>query len=186
LPRRGFTFIEVMVVVLLLGILAGAAAWYMTEQVQRSSRESAVGQLAYADRMARLRARRLGQEYVLRFDLDQQTVRRYEKRDGVTVRPGHGLNVPVRCRIDRVRTTGLAGEGVPGESAQPGQHASGTVDIVYSRDGRSATYALRLVARDKAVWVVFSGLTGQVTLRDHEDQIDNLFTLLATGRPDAD
>jgi Tfp pilus assembly protein FimT len=179
--------VEVIAVVALLGVIAAAAGWAMTEQVQRSSRDGAVGQLAYADRIARLRARYLGNECTLRIDLDEQTVTRFEHRRDHSPRRGTGLNVPVRCRIDRVLTAGLKDAAHPAQPlGRAGRYDEGTVEIVYSRSGRSATYALRLVTAEQPVWIVVSGLTGQVTVRDHEEQVDNLFALLATGRPDAD
>ena len=186
MTRRGFTFIEVIAVVALLGILAGGTAYYLADQVQASSSDSAVGQLAYADRLTRLRARRLGRECVLRFDLDEQAVTRFENRHGELQRRSAGLNVPVRCRIEQVWTVGLVGQSETGAPGRLARHGTGVVDVAFSPAGRSATYALKLVSGPSAVWVVVAGLTGEVTVEENEKQLHNLFTTLATGRPDAD
>jgi type II secretory pathway pseudopilin PulG len=175
--------IEVMAVVVLLGLIAASAAWFMTEQVQRGSRDSAVGQLAYADRMARLAAATRGHRCVLRFDLDEQVVTRHERHPRSRWQQAHGVRLPLRCRIDAIITS------APGEisdGAGPIRRDKGTVEIAYSSAGRSTSYALRLVSHRDAVWVIVSGLTGQVTVSEHDQQIHNLFAMLATGRPDAD
>lgn len=185
MDRGGFTFIEVIAVVALLGLLAGGTAYYLADQVQASSSDSAVGQLAYADRLTRLRARRLGRECVLRVDLDEQTVTRFEAVGRDLDNRSAGLNLPVRCRIQEVWTVGLM-NGIEANPSGLAKCDNGVVDIAYSRAGRSATYALKLLSHESACWVVVAGLTGEVTVEDNEEQLHNLFSTLATGRPDAD
>ncbi len=181
--RGGFTLVEVIAVVVLLGVLAGSAVWLMTEQVQRGSRAGATGQMSYADRMARLASSRLGRHCILRFDLDSQQIVRYdgpEARRKINV--GLGVTMPVRFRIDRIvrvaETASSPGTGLD-------VRENGVVDIEFGPSGRSQSYALRLKTGEESFWIVFSGLTGQLTSLDDEKKIDNLFALLATGRPDA-
>jgi prepilin-type N-terminal cleavage/methylation domain-containing protein len=181
--RGGFTLIEVIAVVVLLGVLAGSALWRMTEQVQRGSRAGATGQISYADRMARLASSRLGRRSILRFDLDQQQITRYdgpEARRKVNV--GRGVTMPVRFGIDRIVRVA---ESSPSPAGRLDVRKSGVVDIEFGPSGRSQSYALRLGTGEEFFWIVFSGLTGQLTTLDDEKEIDNLFALLATGRPDA-
>jgi hypothetical protein len=68
------------------------------------------------------------------------------------------------------------------------------VEIGYSVGGRSVSYAIRLTFTDvdsqtppeeRGVWMVFSGLTGQLMLVQDEEEIENLFAMLTAGRPDA-
>lgn len=111
----------------------------------------------------------------------------------------HTLWLPDGCRMDRVllvrapgATADAAGEGAAGRGG------SGTVAIGYSAGGRSASYAVGLSFADAdgaagsgdaelggRAWLVFSGLTGHVTLLHDEDKTNKVLAMLATGRPDA-
>ena len=177
---RAFTLIEVIAVVMLLGLLTGATAWVMTEDAQRSSTEAVIGQIAHLDRMARFTARRLGRPGVLQFDLDAQQVRRLHAGGGESGRQIlHTLKLPGEHRIDQiVASMGFAATGRM-ESAN-----AGAFDVPYSTDGRSSSYAVRLVSTGGDRWMVFAGTTGQVTFIDDERKVNNLFAMLATGRPD--
>ncbi len=177
--RRAFTLMEVVLVVALLGLMAGATTWSLAASAQRGSREHAFGQLAGLDRAARLTAERLGEPVVLRFDLDKQRVRRFVVSERDRHAASHTLTMPRGVKIDRVVTAGSDGRG--GADAD-------TFDVAFSTGGRSVSYALKLVADDPrtAQWMVVGGLTGQVTMGFDEDEVDNLFATLAAGRPDAD
>lgn len=184
-----------MAVIALLGLLAGAGVWSMTGSIDRASREDALDKLAYADRMARLAADRLGRMYVLRFDLDRQTVtRRFAKAPEPETTTTAKL--PRGTRLEAVRLPRKL-DWPPNEAAgvKPGIHTEGVIEIPVSTAGRSATYALKLIptgdvdADDPAVlrpWIVFAGLTGQPSPDHDSDAIDNLFQTLDRGRLDAD
>jgi hypothetical protein len=123
--------------------------------------------------MARLAGQRLGRPCVLRFDLARQRVWRVMEDDGA-VEDSHAVRLSGGCRVDRV----AVGDLVAGTD-------SGVVDIAYSMSGRSSSYAVRLTRKDWSGWLVFAGLTGQVTLIEHEDEVQSLFSVLASGRADA-
>ncbi len=197
--RAAFTLTEVMAVVTLLALLAGATVWSLAEDARRGSRADAVGRISHADRMARLTAQRLGRPCVLRFDLDRQRVVRAclgEDRDEVR---GHSLGMPAGYRIDRIVIP--AGPDAPQDARRTTagvKYDAGVVEIGYGDAGRSISYAVRLARKDDGggsggaegrgdgtEWVVFSGLTGQRVLGHDDDDVDNLFTLLTAGRPDA-
>ena len=181
--RKAFTLLEVMAVVTLMGLLAGATAWSLAQDARKSSRAKVVADIAHADRMARLAAGQGGQACRLRFDLDHQRLCRLTGPDD-EAQQAHAMTLPKGCRIDRVVTAGpdLAGD------------TSGATTIAFSSAGRSDSYAVRVVFEDGAtgkdatdglgesVWIVFAGLTGQTTLVSDEDQLDKLF---AAERPDA-
>jgi prepilin-type N-terminal cleavage/methylation domain-containing protein len=181
--RRGaFTLIEVMAVVALLALAAGAVTWSFVDEVRRSSRTAACNQIMRADRMARLAGQRLGRQCVLRFDLAGQRVFRVLKGEGCQ-EDSHAVRLSSGCRLDRLTVADDSARGAANGSATPAD--SGVVDIAYSTGGRSASYAVRLTGKDWSGWLVFAGLTGQVTLIEHEEEVQNLFTLLASGRADA-
>jgi hypothetical protein len=144
------------------------------------SRETAIEGVAHADRMTRLWARRTGETCVLRFDLTRQSITRVVG-DGRETQDEMTLQVPLElaCVV-------VPGRAAPSEAA--GRRAtSGVVDVACSPGGCSVSYAVRLGAMDDddGVWLVFCGLTGEVTSVDDGEDVDNLFAALTTGRPDA-
>ena len=196
--RSGFTLIEMMAVVTLLGLLAAVTVWSLGDDVRRSSRGSLVAAINHADRLGRLASRRFGKQCVLRFDLDKQQISRLFPSGQGDTAAGHMLRLPTGYRIERV-VTALPFAAVSDSGQAWGAVDSGMADIVCSTAGRSVSYAVGLTfpggatgqdAGDELaggeIWLVFSGLTGEMTLVHDEDAVDNLFTLLATGRPDAD
>lgn len=70
--RRGFTLIEVMLVLLIAGLLAGAATLRLTHSLQQRTIEDVVEQVWQLDELARTRALRSGEPVVLHWDLERQ------------------------------------------------------------------------------------------------------------------
>lgn len=185
MTRRGFTLIELVAVIALIGLIVGATAWSMTGRVRGSTRANVVSRLAFADRMARLAAQRLGRPGSLRFDLAEQRVSRSMDGDGRSEL--HSLPLPRGVRIERVM---VAGREVSADTRDA------VVTIPMSSGGRSATYAVRILFADadpqaadglgpRGGWIVFAGLTGQVTLVSDDSDVENLFAPPPTTRPDA-
>ena len=173
---KGFTLIEVMVVVMILGLLAGAAAWMMTDQLAASSETHAVGQVCGADRLARLAARANGGATRLRIDLDR----------GVLVRLGRQADAPEVTRSNPVAlpdgfTIQHVSVALPSGVSES---FNGAVSIEYSADGTSCSYAIELAGPDETFWLVVSGLTGQTLVEQEVRHVETLFALLATGRAD--
>lgn len=197
--RSGFTLIEMMAVVVLLGLLAGAVVWSLADEAHRRSRANVIARIAQADRTARIAARRLGRPCVLRFDLDRQRIVRLAGRRDHGGAAGHAMQLPAEHRIERVVVLGgpLSGGSATRKFTAIGTK-TGTVEVAYSTAGRSASYALRLVSRgrdggtepaesapDGGRWLLFAGLTGQM-VRDHDDHdVDKLVERFTAGWPDA-
>jgi len=194
--RGGFTLIEVMIVVALLGLLAGATAFSMADSVGRASRAEVIGKLRHTDSMARAAASRLGEPCVLEFDLAEQSLRRISSDGKGSERlAGHVLHVQELYRIDRVV---MPLSAAPNQERLGGGSVFANVDhgkarVFVSASGRSVSYAVRLMTKNEATdgsreeaWVLFSGLTGQMTRMKNEEEVEQLFTALASGRPDAD
>lgn len=184
MQRGAFTLIEVMAVVVLLGLLAGSAAWSFADDAQRSFREKAIGQITHADSMARLAARRLGKMNVLRFDFDKQELSRVTFSDELSESVTHSLKMPSGHRIDRIIVPQIPYLANASQNNTFSEVDSGVLEIAYSTEGRSVSYAVKLISKDYRGWLILAGLTGQVTLNNDESEIKNLFTSLTTGRSD--
>jgi len=185
--RAGFTLIEMLAVVVLIGLLAGAVAYSMTGEVRRSSREDLLGELEYFDRITRTAARRFDEQRVLAIDLDRQRVRRidrpgkWDEKASARIAVGDGLS------IDRVWIA--AGDATPLRAngrTEARQEADGEVEVPFDPMGQSATYAVRIAGPERTGWIVFAGLTGEPTRTDDDQAVDRLFESLERGRPHTD
>jgi prepilin-type N-terminal cleavage/methylation domain-containing protein len=196
---RAFTIVEMMLVIALIGLLAGAAGWSLTKSVQRSTRADVADRIREMDRMTRAAAQRLGRRYVLRIDLEKQRLWRAVDRGHEMEAASHAFHLPPRYRVKRMLVPRQAGErGYLHDGRPATEQNEGCVNIAYSTGGQSVTYALRLVpvdsradsggagAQRRSQWLVFSGLTGQMTKINEREAVENLFAHLTTGRADAD
>ncbi len=178
MARRGFTLVEVLAVVVLLGLLAGATAWSLAENARRSSLEHIVGRIAHVDRTTRIAAERFGEVQTLRFDLDRGRLQRVAPGNAGEARGSHVSSIPAPFRIAELL--------LPQTGGRAERFDAGAVEIACSSGGRSKSYAARVDSPEESVWLVFSGLTGQMILIEHESDVDDIFALLEAGRPDAD
>lgn len=177
--RIGFTLIELMAVIVLLSVIAGSVTLSLTGTHERRKREDVVGRIGHVDRQARQLAERMARPMVLTLDLRDQQLRYFhaDKTNGSL-----SMEVPAPFEIDRVRVTGI----------DPRAYTAGTVEVPISSRGRSATYAVRLRndaeqgGENEHTWLIFAGLTGQMTWINDEKQLDNLLEALGRARPDAD
>ena len=152
----GFTLIEVLAVVVVLGILASLVAIKVNGHVQRARLVQAADQLAVLDRRARDEARQRSVPLQLQIDTDRGVARirsRQSAADGTT---------------PRVVASGSVSFADVRLSGNRPVH-DGTLDV--SSLGQSETYAVRLSAPDgAALWLVTLGLSGQhLRLESEED-----------------
>lgn len=196
--RCGFTLIEVMAVVLLIGLLAGAVAWSMVGTVQDATRQEVLEKLAHADANARMSARRLGPS-ALQLDLDTQQLW-VVTPDLETNEPrrGHVIQLAPNYRIAEVNWLGTSAR-VQGQDGayEDVRRDDGLVELAMSSAGLSRTYVLKIVGPgvdpdepsqqvgEVPSWLLVSGLTGQVTIHEDPETIDKLLELLASARADA-
>jgi len=195
---RGFTLLEMMAVVVLVGVLATATAMSLADQSQRATRADALDRLIDADRSARLAAKRLG-PCTLRIDLDDQRLWVVAPdANSDAPRPGHSMQLPAGFRVTQVTwldppTKAFRG----GQARQRIAHRNGVVELPITSNGVTRTYALQVQgppdqdAADRGeetqtTWLVVCGMTGQAHLDDERRMVDNLFEALASARPDAD
>lgn len=197
---HGFTLIEVMAVVALIGLLAAATAWSLADDAQRARHDDVIDRLTHTDELARAAARRMGPR-TLHFDLERQRVWVQGPADSSgRPRSTHALTMPSGFRIEQV----LWLDPDMGSVNQKGQRetiveSAGEVQVPISPEGISHTYAIKLNGPEPAgqrlskneqtkqdTWLLFSGLTGQITSDLDEYEIETLMSMLANARPDAD
>ncbi len=186
MTRCAFTLIEVMAVVVLVGLLAGAAALSLAGQARYRTTQDVIDTLQSVDRNARFAAMRLGGTTRIRYDLSNQQVYNETTDDTGSSTRSPAVAFPVEYRIDRVLVSDVSATSGASRSTTGRALDYGTIDIELSPAGRSTTYAVRLSHEENKHWLIFAGLTGQVTQTDDEKEVNNLFTMLASGRPDAD
>jgi prepilin-type N-terminal cleavage/methylation domain-containing protein len=166
-PFRAFTLIEVMAVVIIMGMLTTAAALTFARPLAAARARNADQQLRSLDSSARQYARRFGKPVEIVFDFSAQTVFRRERDEAV-----FAVRLPGGCRIEQIRTTGR------GESL-------GEISIPISASAMSRSYAVHLIGQDLDHWLVFAGLSGQVTQVNDVATLDQILPTVAS-RDDAD
>lgn len=167
--RRGFTLLEVLVVLTLTAVLTTAVALSLSSAARRAQAEDVAGRLAHFDRVTRARARRFGQPLALVFDLNRGTVRATaDAGEPDTAGDGPSLQLAAGYRVERVL--------LPGGAA-----VSGEVTVPVSARGQSPSYAVLLSAQGGRRWFVVAGLTGQMTEASNAQEAEQLFAALGGG-----
>jgi type II secretory pathway pseudopilin PulG len=166
--HSAFTLIETMLAVLLMALLTAGVALSFSQPLKASRSADAVELVRSFDVFGRQTATASNKNVRLVFDLANGTL---ILRDGPDL---HELRshvyLPPGCRVDSVRIGDQlvsAGEAV--------------VDV--SPNGWSRSYALHLQSPGADRWLVFAGLTGQMTEVDNEAKIP---TWRNSPRHDAD
>src|SRR5262245_47148217 len=152
--RCGFTLIEVMTVVIIMALLATAAALSFTRPLAAARARDAEDQVRALDASARQFARRFGRPVEIILDLANSTLARRE-RDMIVFQ----TKLPHGCRIDEVRFSGRS-------------ETLGEVAVECSGAGLSRSYAAHLVGPQLDLWLIFAGLSGQVTQVSDVSQVD--------------
>lgn len=154
--RRGFTMIELVAVLTIIGLAAGAVALNVRGATQRSRWEEVVDRIAEADASARDTCRMQGRRSMLLIDLPTGRIERADAEgrplDSRTYQLPEGYRFVRAC---------LAGE----------ETLTGQLSLGVSTRGLGASYALLLEGQGKRQWLVFSGLTGQLTLMESDNAV---------------
>lgn len=152
--RRGFSLIEALVVVSVLGLLASGAMLVLSGPLQRAKQQSMLTELAALDEWSRVHSRRGRVE--MQFDLSAQTV-----SVGAPSRPSEGKLVPLGAglRIAEVLIRGTARD-------------SGVVELRYAAGG-CPTHALLMRSRTgQPTWTIVSGPTGERYRLKSDEEVD--------------
>jgi prepilin-type N-terminal cleavage/methylation domain-containing protein len=146
----GFTLIEVMLAVMLLALLTGAAALSFARPFRSARSQQTIQMIQRADTMAREEAIRFGRSTQLRFDLNRQTL----------VRAGSVTPIP-GVREIRIGDRSISDDQV-------------SIDV--SPIGLSSSYAVQIAGPAQDQWIVIAGLSGQTITTQNESQVVQLLS----------
>jgi prepilin-type N-terminal cleavage/methylation domain-containing protein len=150
--HRGFTLIELVGVLAIMALLAGAASLELGGSRHKADLADAVGQLQSADLSARTLARSRDQPVTLSISIADGSIHRSTGDTATTLG-----RLPADIRIARIRQAGTAID-------------FGTVSITIHPQGTSVSYAVELVCTNgDRQWIFFSGMSGQMLKVDDEN-----------------
>lgn len=157
--QSGFSLLELLVVVSILGLLATVASTRIGGNYSRVKVDTAITEIANLDQRARSLACRQREAVVLRIDLTAQ--RLWAEMDGEeTSLP---IVLPTGVTIDRMLSVRE-------------QKSSGTATIRIAKRGGAETYAIRIVGANKSArWLVFAGGSGQPLEMKTNREVEDLF-----------
>lgn len=185
--RRGFTLMELLAVVAVLGLIAGATAWSMADQVRQGSMADLIAKFRHVDEFARHAARRIEGDWTLNIDVSEQSMWRQRQHDGSTER-GPVFKLPGEFAIGSILVAS-GGQSGGSDSARTRyrEHSGGRVELKVDRNGSTASYAVELKGpENQRRWLLIAGLSGQLIEYDNDQPIKDIFAALRGGGPDAD
>ena len=160
-----FTLIEVLVVMVIMSIIAGAAVVSFNKPIRAARIRDAREQVRYLDDSARQYVRRFGRPVQLVFDLTRGTLTRREgdnSTDNGARRVTYRSTLPPGYRIETIRTTDRRSSG-------------GEVTIACSPLGLTPSYALHLTGPGLNEWLLVAGLAGEITTLTDDRTLDAIF-----------
>jgi prepilin-type N-terminal cleavage/methylation domain-containing protein len=155
--RRGFTLLEILLVVALMALLAGAATFKLTQTLRSTTSDDVAGRIIELDDLARTRARNSRAATELTFQLNGGKAFYAEVNES---HPRSRLSFG-RCRPCAILTA-------------DGSRSAGTVSIACSPLGYSLSYAVEISEpsgdrqKGRRRWICFAGLTGDSEVFDDE------------------
>ena len=166
MERRGFSLIEVAVVILILGIMAGAVTLRLAGPLGRANLGTIMAEAASLDHLARTAAREQGRPVRLVIDLGEPALCAAGE-DGADLGPAYRL--PSGYRLARLY--------LGNQTFNSGQTA-----VQCSRLGHTATYGLEVEAPSgQRRWLLVVGLTGQTVECENEAELRGILDATARG-----
>jgi type II secretion system protein H len=165
--RTGFTLVELLVVLTLVGLVSATAAVRLSGVTQKARLERSIEILIAADRSLRNYSAKHGRPACLRLNLDAGRVQKvFGKREEGTVSIDLGSGIRLKRLLSSDRSV-----------------SSGQAQVVFSCCGTSPTYALEVEgANNTTVYLLIAGLTGQATRLGNDRNVkDALETLRPAG-----
>ncbi len=163
--RGAFTLIEMIAVMVILGVMAGAAALSFRPAIEEASARDAVEQVRFLDSTARHRAVRFGKTVEIVFDVSEDALVR---REGRKLEESLRVGLPGGYSIEQVN---VSGRGM----------FDGEAVVACSPQGKSASYAVHVVGPKLDQWLVFAGMSGQMSVLPGKDEATVLDILAGTG-----
>jgi type II secretion system protein H len=169
--QRGFTFIEVMVTLVIVALCATAVAWSLAPAADRARLTDALDRLHQFDAASRHSARRSGRSLAMHFDLGAQQWR-------TTPMAGGDSDAMRDARAVHRMSTGYRLTGIRTADEMV---SFGKLAIPCSPQGRTPTYALRIEAdtTSEATWILVAGISGQLEIVHDPWDIETIFGHLA-------
>jgi prepilin-type N-terminal cleavage/methylation domain-containing protein len=163
-PRRGFTLIEMTVVIAIIGMLSVAAVLSLAHTSGRHRFDAMCQQIQQADGLVRSAARQSGNAQKLIFDLDRRQVL-WESSEG---------DSPTRL-------VAIAGDDSLELQTAETAFSQGQITIDCSPNGYSQSYGLSLGSKNQATrWMVIAGLSGQIIWTNDELEMHTILKSLAS------
>lgn len=168
--RRGFTLVEVTVVLLITAIIAAAVSLSLAGTSRNANMQNSIERLEQYDRLLRRRAQRFGLPVNLVIDIDTGTLTSTSSHDRLSEAPQ--LSLPKGFAIKRIILDGK-------------EIFAGQVNIQFSTKGMTPSYGIILAdAKQNRRGLFFAGLTGQATSIKDRRQIAELFEKIKPTRND--
>ncbi len=155
--RRGFTLIELVVVMIVLGLLASIVIFSLRGNVQRRQLTRAVETFQMFDARARRDAMRLGNATVT-IDKNRGKLTVAARRNEATYK------LPSQVTIAEVRSP-------------RGVQRGSKVEFAVGKQGNTPTYAVRFERGDVSQWLVIVGRSGQVVPVANQGEVDAILEL---------
>ena len=169
--QRGFTLLELLVVLTLVALLTAVVVFKLRVPYRRARAGEVAERIAFTDGLMRSHARNFSKAARLVFELDRGSV---HVETGEHNRDSHfAFEIPPGVQLEEVW---LAGKTT----------RRGRVVVESPSHGVTPSYAVRLSTRhgpDR--WLLFAGLTGQVTHMENERDVQQVFAYLDTPGIDA-
>lgn len=162
MTRRGFSLIEMALVILILGILAGAVTLRISGPMRNARMDAYLRDLRVYDDLTRTMARRRGEFLHVVMDLDNGRLQRRTRNEHAAI--GQPMRTSSEIRVAELR---LADRHIP----------EGTAALEFTPQGFSPTYALRVLGPNgREAWVMWLGLSGESWILNEQEQLANIWS----------
>ena len=159
MTRNGFTLVELVVVMVLLGILSSLAVYSLGGTMDRHRMSTAIESIEMFDAAARRAARSSQQRVVAAIDRSAGRL----SIQSPTNREAISFTLAPQITIAQIRVAG--NRGLPGDA-----------QINVNGEGRSPSYAIELQRGALKQWLVVLGFSGQVVTLRNEGEVNAILS----------